>query len=258
MTSKRTLVAAACLAALPFAAGAEPASPAPAGVVIDPAAERALLDACSYLRSAERFSVEAEISYDDVLKTGKKVQYSREGKFVVQRPNQLRLDSNSDKGARSFYYDGKTLTVFRPDTRVYAVAEAPATIDALLDDLEKRGVVMPADDLLRAKPCATLVAHLKRGTYAGRHFLDGGWYRHLLLETDAVDVQLWIGEDDEPEIRKLVISYRDAPGAPQYTALLRNWSFAPTIEGATFSFTPPEGVEKVEYRGANPAKGGDK
>jgi hypothetical protein len=251
------------VALLPFSAGAEtastsPAAVAPAQVAIDARTERVLLDACAFLRSAPRFSVDVEAAYDDVLKDGTKVQYSRDALVVLERPNRLRLDGVSDKGARSLYYDGKTATVYNPDKGIYAAFDAPPTIDAMLTAARERGVLMPLDDLLHAQPCAGLGEHLKSGTYAGRHYVDGGWYHHVLLGTEAVDVQLWVAEGDAPEIRKLVITYRDAPGRPQYTAVLRDWNFAPAIEAATFTFSPPQGVKKVAYRGAAESQGGDK
>lgn len=259
MTDKRNLMAAACLAALPLTAGAEPAAPAaPAGVTLDARTERVLLDACAFLRAAPRFSVEAEITHDDVLKSGRKVQYSREATILLERPNRLRAELVGDKGERAVYYDGKTMTVYRPDRAVYAVADAPASVDATLDAIEQRGVAMPLDDLLRAQPCGGLAAHLRTGTHAGRHYFEGDWYHHLLLETDAADVQLWVADGDAPEIRKLVISYRDAPGLPQFTAVLRNWNFAPAIEAGTFTFTPPQGVKKIAYREAAGSQGGGK
>lgn len=264
MAWKRNLVAAACLAVLPLTVRAEsaPAAPAttqaPSGVVIDARTERVLLDACAFLRSAERFAVDAAVSYDDVLKSGKKVQYHRENSIVLERPNRLRVDGESDKGTRSIFYDGKTVTVYRPDRALYAAFDAPATIDATLDAIEQRGVLMPLDDLLRTHPCAGLAEHLKTASHAGRHYLDGDWYHHLLLETDAVDVQLWVAEGDEPVIRKVVITYRDAPGQPQFSAVLTGWDFAPAIEPGTFAFSPPEGVKKVAFRGAAGTEGGAK
>ena len=258
MIPKRTLVAATCLAVLPFSARAEPPAPESQLVAIDGTTERVLLDACAYLGSAQRFSVHADISYDEVLKSGPTVQYSRSGSLVLERPNRLRVDSWSDKGERVFYYDGKTATVYRPQQRVYAVFEAPDTVDATLDVVEARGLVMPLDDLLQTQPCASLAEHLKRGTYAGRHWFAGHWYHHLLLETDAVDVQMWVAEGDVPEIRKVVITYRDAPGRPQYTAVLHDWNFAPKLNAATFTFSPPAGVRKVEFRDAPGPQGGGK
>jgi hypothetical protein len=260
MTGYRLLVVVA-LAVLPASGGAAPAAgegAAAARVAIDGRTEQVLVEACAHLRSAERFSVDMEVAYDDVLKDGRKVQYSRDATVVVERPGRLRADVVSDKGPRSFFYDGKTVTVYRPEQAVYAVFEAPATIDATLDAAEARGVEMPLNDLLRAQPCAGLAEHLKSGRYAGRHYLDGGWTHHLLLETEAVDVQIWVADGDAPEIRKVVITYRQAPGAPQYSAVLTDWNFAPATDATTFAFTPPAGVRRVAYKADAEAQGGGK
>jgi hypothetical protein len=228
------------------------------GPEIDRMTERVLLDACGYLRSADRFTVNVEATYEDVLTTGTRVEYSRQASVVLKRPDHLRIDSESDKGRRSFFYDGKAVTVYHPDERVYAVFEAPPTIDATIEDAEARGLSMPASDLMMNHPCQALGDHLQTGTYAGRHYLDGDWYHHLLLSTNAADVQLWVASGDASEIRKLVITYTSKPGEPQYRALLRDWDFDPAIDSTTFTFTPPADARKVEFWGSDTAQGGEK
>jgi hypothetical protein len=258
MNPLRFLPAAICVWLWPapgvFAADQTPdTSPGPE---IDRTSERVLLDACGYLRSASRFSVKADVSYEDILTDGTRVEYHREANVVLERPNRLRIDSESDKGRRSFYYDGRTLTVYRPDQDVYAVLPAPDTIDALVDAVEARGIEMPASDLLLNRPCQALGDNLETGTYAGRHYLDGGWYDHLLLSSDAVDVQLWVARGDVPEIHRLVITYTDLPAEPQYRALLRDWNFDPAIDSSMFTFTAPATARKVTFWDAGATDGG--
>lgn len=256
MNPVRFLLAAACLCtALPVFAD-EPAPDTTPGPDIDRRSERVLLDACGYLRSAGRFSVKSEVNYEDVLTSGTRVEYNRQASVVLERPNHLRIDSESDKGRRSFYYDGKTLTVYHPDEGVYATFPAPDTIDAMIAAVEARGMAMPASDLLLNHPCEALGERLQTGTYAGRHYLDGDWYHHLLLSSEAVDVQLWIAVGEDPVIHRLVITYTTQPGEPQYRALLSDWNFDPAIDNTTFAFTPPADARKVAFRGAGAGEGG--
>ncbi len=252
----RMLLVMTCVSAASQIFADEPTPDTSPGPDIDGASERVLLDACGYLRSAERFSVKTEVSYEDILTDGTRVEYHRESSVVLERPNRLRIDSESDKGRRSFFYDGKTLTVYHPDEGVYATVPAPDTIDALVDAAEARGIEMPASDLLRNHPCQALADHLETGAYAGRHYLDGAWYHHLLLSTDAVDVQLWVAQGDDPEIHRLVLTYTSKPGEPQYRARFRDWNFAPVIDGTTFAFVPPDGARKVALRNPGSNAGG--
>ena len=257
MNPVRFLLAAACFcAALPVFADEQTPDATP-GPDIDRRSERVLLDACGYLRSAGRFSVNVEASYEDVLTSGTRVEYNRQASVVLERPDHLRIDSESDKGRRSIYYDGKNLTIYHPDEGVYAVFAAPPGIDAMIDAVEARGVAMPASDLLRNRPCEALGDHLRTGIYAGRHYLDGDWYHHLLLSADAVDAQLWVAAGEAPEIHRLVITYTELPGTPQYRALLRDWNFAPAIDATTFTFTPPADARKIAFRSAAAGEGGD-
>jgi hypothetical protein len=256
MNPLRFLLVSACLCAVPPVFADEQAPDTTPGPDIDRTSERVLLDACGYLRAAGHFSVNVEASYEDVLTSGTRVEYHRQASVVLERPNHLRIDSESDKGRRSFFYDGKTLTVYRPDQGVYATAPAPDTIDAMIDAVEARGITMPASDLLLNHPCEALGEHLQTGTYAGLHYLDGGWYHHLLLSSEAVDVQLWVAQGEAPVIHKLVIIYTTKPGEPQYRALLSDWSFTPVIDSATFTFTPPADARKVAFRDAGTTEEG--
>jgi hypothetical protein len=256
MNPLRFLLAAACIFAAPHASADQQAPDTSPGPDIDRMSERVLLDACGYLRSAGRFSVNVEASYEDVLTSGIRVEYHRQASVVLERPDHLRIDSESDKGRRSIYYDGKTLTVYRPDQGVYAILPAPDTIDAMITAVEARGIAMPASDLLLNHPCEALGDHLQTGTYAGRHYLDGDWYHHLLLTSNAVEVQFWVAVGEAPEIHRLVITYTTKPGEPQYRALLRDWSFDPTIDGSTFTFVPPADARKVAFRDAGTTAGG--
>ncbi len=256
MNMVRMLLAAACVFAAPHVLAEEQTPDTTPGPDIDRMSERVLLDACGYLRAAERFSVNVDASYEDVLTNGTRVEYHRQASVELERPDHLRIDSESDKGQRSIYYDGKTLTVYRPDRGVYAIAPAPDTIDAMVAAVEARGIAMPASDLLLNHPCEALGNHLQTGTYAGRHYLDGDWYHHLLLSSDAVDVQVWVAQGEAPMIHKLVITYTTQPGEPQYRALLSDWNFAPAIDSTTFSFVPPADARKVAFRDAGTTEGG--
>lgn len=248
----------------PALAAAVPASPGTAaaasseatGRVIDRAAERLMVDFCGLLTAADRFSFQLDASFDEVLRTGTRVQYHKSSEVVVQRPDRLRVDAESDKGARSFFYDGKTLAVYDPDRNLYAVFPAPPTLDAMLDAAEDRGLTIPLNDLARSKPCAGLAELTRTGHYAGRHYFHGEPHHHLVFVTDGADIQLWLDTGEVPLLRKVVIDYRALPGAPRYEGVLTDWSFEPAIEASTFTFTVPQQAVKVELREAGTAEGG--
>ena len=75
---------------------------------------------------------------------------------------------------------------------------------------------------------------------------------HLAVRSADVDVQLWIARGPEPLPRRVVITYKNAPGQPQFRADLDDWSVAPTIDAAAFTFVPPAGAEQVMYLAPRP------
>jgi hypothetical protein len=100
-----------------------------------------------------------DVTYDNVLTSGSKVQYSGYKQVSLQKPNMLRVDTVADQGNRSFYYDGKSFTLFSPLPNVFATKEAPTTIDEMIKTIEENyGFTIPMANLLGAgQLCETKV-----------------------------------------------------------------------------------------------------
>ena len=70
---------------------------------------------------------------------------------------------------------------------------------------------------------------------------------HVALRKPDVDIQLWITHGDKPLIRRVVVTYRDAPGQPQFRADLSDWNFSPDASDARFAFHAPKDAEKIPF-----------
>jgi hypothetical protein len=90
---------------------------------------------------------------------------------------------------------------------------------------------------------------------------------HLAVRTaKGVDFQVWVAQGNEPLARRIVITYKDEAGQPQFWADLSNWNLAPEVSDALFTFTPPAGAERIQFLAevgstavtATPEKGGKK
>jgi hypothetical protein len=68
---------------------------------------------------------------------------------------------------------------------------------------------------------------------------------HIACRGETTDAQLWIPRDGDPLPRRIVITYRLAPGQPQFAADLGGWNLAPDVPDSLFGFTPPTGVERI-------------
>jgi hypothetical protein len=71
---------------------------------------------------------------------------------------------------------------------------------------------------------------------------------HIAGRTDAVDFQVWISDvAGQPLPQRLVITYPNQPGRPQFRAQFLEWSTRVPSDAATFSFTPPDGARQIGF-----------
>ena len=116
MTRMRTgaKVAAAALASLfAWQVSAKPLD-------IDPEADQVLRAMTTYMAGLKQFSARTENTLEMVTKDGQKIQFIAPAAVTVARPNKLFAERRGDIVNQQFFYNGKTLTQFNPDTKLYA------------------------------------------------------------------------------------------------------------------------------------------
>ncbi|MGY6214149.1 DUF2092 domain-containing protein [Methylolobus aquaticus] len=230
----------------------QPATVAPAAATVTPQvsaqADRILQDMSDYLKAANEFSVRAEILYDDLLPSGQKLLFSGRNDIAVHRPDRLYSHSTGDTGDKRLWFDGKQITLLDDRHGVYATEKAPGTIDATLDHLIKElHFTPPLSDLLYSDPHAVL----RRGTLYGFHvgISDVGGHRchHLAFIENSVDWQIWIDDGLMRVPRKLAITYKTLPGAPQFIATLTDWNFTARFADSVFVPALPPSAQRIEF-----------
>ena len=214
---------------------------------IDARADRILREMGEYLKTAEEFSFRAEIAYDEIVGE-QKILFGAVGQLSLRRPNQFNAEIHGDRRQRRVVFDGKTVTLFNAAKNLYAVVEAPLEIDGALDRLfELYGSSVPIADLLYADPYRTLIENVETGFVVGKHSVSGIRCNHLAFMQEGIDWQIWIEDGPRPVPRKLVITYVDEPGSPQYIAELSDWNFQPRLSDHYFTFHPPAGSDQIEF-----------
>ncbi|MFC1657444.1 DUF2092 domain-containing protein [Candidatus Moduliflexota bacterium] len=215
---------------------------------LDPLVDSILRQSCSTLAEAGEFSFHAEIAYDEILHTGQKVQYAGQLEAALKRPDRIRTNYRGDRSESAVWYDGSSFTLMDPAMNLFASAPAPANIDALLElTVAKLGFNLPLSDFFYSDPYTGLLKKVTGAIYAGLDTVDGAACHHLAFSQEDIDWQVWIEEGDRPVPRKLIITYKNLPGSPQYTAVIRDWNFAPGLADGHFSFEPPAGAERIEF-----------
>ena len=158
-----TGVAAQSPPAAKAAAPAHAAKPAKKSVepafmmVLEPRAMDLLKAASARLAAAKSMSFTATVNYEYPSRLGPPIAYTMRYDVTMQRPDKLKVVMPGDGPASEFYYDGKVMMAYAPAENLVAVADAPATIDAVLKTVyDTAAIYYPFSDLLVADPYAAL------------------------------------------------------------------------------------------------------
>jgi hypothetical protein len=228
----------------------EPELP-PGARLIDPRADELVKQMSDLLASTKSFALEAEEIYDEVPEHLPRTQLTNLRHVALRRPDRMVGDASGDALNRSFWYDGKTVSIHEKEQNTYATLPAPPTIDGTLDAIfDRTGMVIPLADFVYEDVYARLMESVQRGVYLGIHHVGGVACHHLSFEQESIDWQLWIDAGEKPLPRKLVIAYKTEDEVPQYAVTIGKWNLNADVPDELFNFEPPEGAERVEFPSA--------
>ena len=237
------------------AAPAAPAAPNAAAPAIAEQADRLIKEMSAYIGSAQEFTFHADVTFDHVLPSGQKLQFSAAEEVVLQRPGRLYVEWNGDLGARKFWYDGKSVTLYDPATPFYASETAPPEVDDMLGQLlPKLDFVPPLADFLYRDPYKAVRDNIQYGFDLGQTDVNGRSCRALAFVEKDIDWQIWIENGPQLTPCKLVITYKNQPAQPQFTAVFSDWDFAPCIAEPVFTPELPPGTQKIPFATVAAAK----
>lgn len=233
----------------------EPASPAPSATApgtIAPEISKALARMADEMKSLTSFELRADMTTEDVLDNGQKVQSSGVVTIDVRKPDRFFINVDSARRTRRLYYDGKQFAMYAPATGYYAAVAAPPTARQVVDDLAiQYGVETPLADLIEWGAAGVRTDRITSAIYAGPDRIAGMDCDHYAFRQAGADWQLWIRKGDRPLPCKLVIVNTDDTAQPQTTTVF-SWTPNQTFADSTFSFTPPAKAMRIQLGQATP------
>ncbi len=251
-------------------AATTPPSPAAKAPAPTPDPKQVLQQMCDFLKNQQQFSFKAEVTDDRVYAGGRKLQYGLDVEAFFRRPDKLRINGDGDVESKQLIFDGKTLTLYDKDNNHYGTLEIAGDIDAALDKAGKEyGLHVGLAELGANRLAEHAAQGLTNALYVGESKVRGVPCHHLAFDKENVHYQLWVDAGDKPLLRKVVVTQKKLPAEPQWTAYFSDWNFAPQLADNLFTFTPPEGAQKVKFmpvkkaeapapKGAKPKKKGGK
>ena len=215
---------------------------------VDPAATEILQRMTDYLGSLKQFSVKTQNTIEDLTDSGHRVDDDVSASMVISRPNKLKAARRGDLIDQSFYYNGKTLTLYNPSDKVYATEPAPGAIEGMLSFARTSlGLLVPAADLVYRNAFSLLMQDVNLAAVIGKAFIGRVKCNHLLFSRPSVDFQVWVADSGEPLPYKYVVTDTGTPALISITTVMSDWNVKPSVDDAFFNFVPPKGVKQITF-----------
>jgi hypothetical protein len=214
----------------------------------DAAQAKSLFKAMSdYLGEQTKMSFDLDTSLEVVTNDLQKLSLTSSGSLTMVRPDRVHMVRHGGFADAEFYFDGKTLSLFRRDRNIYSRIDIPGSVEDLVVELrDKYQRPLPAADLLSADVFDAMMPDVKDVKDLGTGFIRGIECDHIAFRTDEVDWQLWIARGDRPYPVRLIVTSKKVAGSPQYQVDVTNFKTDGQVWAAGFNFVPPPGAKLVQ------------
>ena len=208
-----------------------------------------LMNAADFLAQAKQFSVDIQARYDVLQSTGEKIEFSEVRNVALSRPDLMRVDVvQSDGDKNLILFNGREIIAYSPDDKMYATASMAGNVDQaitfLIDDL---GLKLPLAMMFVTKLPSEFKNRVRSVAVVEKDVTMDVPNTHLAVRTDEVDFQIWIPSEGDPLPSRVVITYKNEPGQPQFSANFSKWNLAPKLPEGFFAFTPPPDAKRIQF-----------
>src|SRR5262245_270856 len=140
-----------------------------------------LLKAMSdYVGAQKSISFDYDTSLEVVTADQQRLALASSGSVNLSRPDKIRATRTGGFADVEMLFDGKTLTLLGKNLNMYTQAEAPGTVDNLVDQLrDKFNRPLPAADLLMSNPYDELMQSVTEVRDVGSGVIRGQECDHL-------------------------------------------------------------------------------
>jgi hypothetical protein len=197
------------------------------------------------LAETPQFSVSMSSRYDAVQPNGQSIEFAELRQLTLRRPDGLRVSvQQSDGDKAGLVFDGKLISQYNANEAVYSAMQHSGNVDSAIHFVVSTlGVRFPLARLLVSSFPREIEQLTEQVDFVQRVVLRGVTVDHIAGRGKDVDYQAWISENGLP--LRIVLTYKNAPGLPRFSADFSKWNTRPAIDAGTFEFVPPPGAERI-------------
>jgi hypothetical protein len=193
----------------------------------------------NFISAAPAYSMVAVMGHEVLQRDGQMLEFGSNITASLRRPSQAiaRFDNRDGENA-TIVLDGDTISVSRQ----------PGDIDASFVFLaEQLGTADQLHHFFSIDLTDSMKSMAKSGYYVGEATIAGILCDNLALRNEDEDVQLWVAQGDKPVPRRIVVTYKNLDGQPQFWTQFEEWNFSPNLSETSFSYSPPAHAERVDF-----------
>jgi hypothetical protein len=222
---------------------------------LEPKAIELLKAVSGRLANAHTVSFTAVEIFESSSRQSHPLGYATKTEVTLQRPDKLKVIIPGDGPASEFYYNGKTMTAFAPAENLVAVADAPPTIDGMLEAAyHSAGIFFTFTDLVVADPYKDMAKGLTLAYYVGQSQVVGGTTTDIVAYIDnGVFIQLWIGTEDKlPRMVRAI--FLDDPERLRSQVAFSNWQLDIAVPPETFAPVNVANAKRIPFADVHPQR----
>jgi hypothetical protein len=215
---------------------------------LEPKAVELLKAVSELLAAAHTLSFTAVQLSESPSRQGPPLAYATKTDATLQRPDKLSVITSGDGPASDFYYDGKTMMAFAPAENLLAVADAPPTIDAMLEAAyHSAGIFFNFTDLIVADPYKDMSEGLTLAYYIGQSHVVAGTTTDMVAYIDnGVFIQLWVGSEDKlPRMARAI--FLDDPERLRGEVEFSNWKLDAPVPPDAFAPAETANAKRIPF-----------
>jgi hypothetical protein len=215
---------------------------------LEPKAIELLKAVSERLAAAHTLSFTAVQLAESPTRQGPPLAYATKTDATLQRPDKLRVIISGDGPASEFYYNGKAMMAYAPAENLLAVADAPPTIDAMLEAAyHSAGIFFNFTDLIVADPYKDMSGGLTLAYYVGQSHVVAGTTTDMVAYIDnGVFIQVWIGTEDKlPRMVRAI--FLDDPERMRGQVEFSNWKLDITVPPDAFTPSDTANAKRIPF-----------
>lgn len=208
---------------------------------------QAMHEMSSYLRTLKKFTVNADVSFDEILPNKQKVLLSKKVDIRAEMPSKLWAKTSTQYTQREFYFDGQIFSLYTPHLGYYASVNIPMTTGQLVIQANQEyDIEFPIVDLFLWGTKADTSSDVQEAIIVGVDQVNGVKCNQFAFREQEIDWQICIQRDGTPLPLKLVITEKNIETQPQRITVLK-WNTAPDLSAQNYTFKAHQGDQKINF-----------